>query len=1179
MSVVQTVRTLLADLKEINCRIWVEGGDLMVRTTGSGITPTLKAQLQANKQDIIAYLTSLSDAVSETRMASTLETRDMLEHSIQLPALVKQEQVETYELSYGQKAFWFLYLNAPKSPAYNVTMHWRILSYLHVPTLKLALQTLVDRHPSLRSTFSVRNGEPMQTIHPHQSVCFEEFDVVGESDEQVYQRARASYLRLFDLENGPLLRASLFKQAVDKHILLITTHHIISDGWSFWNLMSEFLTLYPELKAGKPANFPPLTWQYQDFVSWQSKLVSSEGGERLWKYWQKQLAEQPPSLDLPADRQRTLSQSNNGASIIFTLPKALTQKLKTQARTSGHTLYVMLVATFQVLLHRYTGQNDIWVGSAAAGRSLVEFKDICGCFFNFIVLRAKLDAEQNFALFLRQVQKNTLEALAHQDYPSLLLIERLKPRRDSNSFPLFQVEFNLQQPQEDDDLAPFFLGADESYTLKRGELTLKPFRMTQQEGQFDLSIDLIDVAGESLSGICRYNSDLFDACRIKRLLGHYETLLEAVAEDPQTKIAQLPLLTPPEQQQLLQEWSNIAMASIDAPQSCVHTLFEQQAVCNPDAIALTFRHQQISYGELNVRANRLAHYLRMQGVGPEIRVGLFLERSIDVVVGLMAILKAGGAYVPLDPDYPLERLSFMVEDADLRVLVCHDETKSKLPKSTVNVLDITAETEVIARQSSANPETLTGVQNLAYIIYTSGSTGKPKGVCVEHRNVVRLFQSTEQTFHFGKQDVWTLFHSHAFDFSVWEIWGALIYGGSLVIVPYMTTRSPSLFYELLIEQGVTVLNQTPSAFYQLIEYEQTLHAHIAEQRPTLVNMYGITETTVHVTLHILTASDTDKRASNIGKPVSDLNAYILDQWQQPVPIGIPGELYVGGGGVTRGYFNRPELTAERFIEGVFKRDDNTRLYRTGDLCRWLPDGDIEYLGRVDTQVKIRGFRIECGEIENTLRCHAHIQDAVVGVVGEDDNKQLVAWLVGFPITTSQSDEPLELAKDELRAYLRTSLPEWMLPSRFVLVEDLPLTPSGKVDRKALSASEITLKDVKTDVVLPETDLERTLADIWCELLTRKDIGIHENFFEAGGNSMSIVRLQSKLREQIDIEVAVAKLFANPTIYTQARYLTGSQHKRTTRSRAGERRTRQELMKKQQQARQQRRSSRQTDIKC
>ena len=1021
MNTAETVRSLLADLKVSDCRIWVEDGKLKLRTSKVGITPALKAQLKANKQDILTYLTEPGTAGQPLSESSENLAHGVSGHPVQLPPLKASQQQSPFSLSYGQQVFWFLYRNAPESPANNMAMPWHIISQVDVPILKAVLQALVDRHPSLRSTFSEQNGEPIQIVHPRQEVCFEEFDVSQETDDEVYQRVRATYLRPFDLEQGPLFRANLFTQAQGKHVLLMTIHHIIFDGWSLWNLMSEFLSLYSSMKAGQPTALPPLRWHYQDFVRWQNELFSSTVGERLWEYWQGQLSEQPPVLDLPADRSRPPVQSHNGDSISFTLSDTLTQQLKAQVRVSGTTLYVTLLATFQVLLHRYTGQNDIWVGSAAAGRSLTEFKDICGCFFNFIVLRGQLEADQSFASFLNQVQETVLEALVHQDYPSLLLIERLQPQRDSSRFPLFQVEFNLQQPQQGHELSPFQSGTDEgeSRSASSAGLTFKPYNMPQQEGQFDLSLDVLDVAGQSLSGIFRYNADLFDAERIQRMLAHFETLLAAVVTEPQTQISQLPMLTASEKQQMLEEWNNTALVSSDdqfTQEQCVHALFEEQAARNPDAIAVVFENEEVSYGQINARANRLAHRLRKLGVGPEILIGLFVERSVDVVVGLLAILKAGGAYVPLDPEYPADRLAFMADDADLKVLLCHEATRERLPKSAASVLDMTAEAEDIAKESLNNPKPLAEPNNLAYIIYTSGSTGKPKGVCVEHRNVARLFKATEETYRFDSNDVWTLFHSHAFDFSVWEIWGALLHGGSLVVVPYMTTRSPALFYDLLVNTGVTVLNQTPSAFYQLIEHEAMLPSDTSEDLalrwvifggevltparlkpwferhsdsgPTLVNMYGITETTVHVTLNPLKPSDAEGTSSNIGVPIADLQTYILDKCQQLVPVGIPGELYVGGAGVARGYLNRPELTDERFIANPFSDEPKARLYRTGDLCRWLSDGNIEYLGRVDTQVKIRGFRIESGEVENALLSHVNVQEAVVDAWGEGEKKTI-----------------------------------------------------------------------------------------------------------------------------------------------------------------------------------------------
>ncbi|MCF6439125.1 amino acid adenylation domain-containing protein [Pseudoalteromonas luteoviolacea] len=1155
MSAAETVRSLLADLKEIGCRIWVEDGKLKVRTSTAGISPALKAQLKANKGDILTYL---------MRPPSAAISQPEPDHAggyLQLPALQRCDRTSIFELSYGQQAFWFLYQNAPKSPAYNVAMPWRILSKLDTEVLQSALQALSDRHPSLRTTFFEQDGQAMQKVHAHQGVELTLQVADKDSEEGVFKKVREAYLRPFDLEEGPLFRAHLITQAEDKHVLLMTIHHIVFDGWSLWNLMSEFLSLYESIKGHRPSDLSPLPWCYQDYVSWQNALFSSNAGERLWSYWQKQLSDPPAPLDLPADRARSAQQLNIGASVNFTLSKALTEQLKTYVNGTGSTLYVVLLACFQVLLHRYTGQQDIWVGSAAAGRSLDEFKDICGCFFNFIVLRGKLEPQQSFASFLTHMQHTTLEALAHQDYPSLLLIERLALQRESDRFPLFQVEFNLQQPQQGHVLSPAYsaTSSSKSQTIHSAGLTLEPFKMPQQEGQFDLSLDVLDVAGQSLSGMFRYNVALFDEDRIQRMLGHFEVILQAVVHEPHTSIAQLPLLTESEQQMWVKKPS---VSSEHVPRTtCAHTLFEQHAASNPDATAVIFETQQLSYGELNVRANRLAHHLRRKGVGPDVLVGLFVERSIDIVVGILAILKAGGAYVPLDPEYPADRLSFMVEDADLQVLLCHEATQARLPKCEVQTLDMSS--AAIAKECTENPEPLCGSNNLAYIIYTSGSTGKPKGVCVEHRNIVRLFDSTQSTYQFGRDDVWTLFHSHAFDFSVWEIWGALIYGGSLVIVPYTATRTPALFYQLLKEKRVSVLNQTPSAFYQLIEYEQTLSApqraslalrwvifggealaparlkpwytHRGERGPTLVNMYGITETTVHVTLHVLQPQDAENTSSNIGMPISDLHVYILDQWGQPVPVGIPGELYVGGAGVTRGYLNRPELNAQRFIADPLNSESETPCYRTGDLCRQLSDGTLEYLGRVDTQVKVRGFRIECGEVESALLSHALVKAVVVDAWGEGESKQLVAWVR----LDDMAGEPPQLY--DFKSHLRALLPDWMIPTRFVFVDTLPLTPSGKIDRRALTVPDAQLCETSPSYSAPRNSLEADLCETFAELLGTSRVGIHDNFFDLGGHSILSMRLLSILRTRLGIEVPLSVLFQHPTPSTLALAIQENKH--------------------------------------
>jgi len=884
--------------------------------------------------------------VSETKNLSGAEKRALLERLL----LEKASRMKTsHPLSHGQQALWFLYQDAPESPAYNVAVVFRMLSPVDVSALRAVFQTLIARHASLRSTFSHRDGQPVQIVHGHQDVYFEEIDASMDTEEELQCRVTEAYRRPFDLEQGPLLRVSLFTRAPEAHVLLIVIHHIVTDGWSDWMLLSELLLLYPfqkdgAQKAGQAATLPPLQWQHQDFVRWQTELLASKAGERLWDYWQTQLSGELPVLELPTDRPRPPVQSSKGASVFFTLPEPLTRKLREQAQTSGVTLYVVLLAAFQILLHRYTGQDDILVGSPSTGRSRGEFDGIVGYFVNPIVLWARLEGNLSFAVFLDQVRQTVLEGLAHQDYPFPLLVERLQPARDTSHSPLFQVLFAVQKAQKDDDLSALLGAGDESFSVTKNGLLLAPFRMAQQEGQFNLTLEMT-TAKPSLSGVFKYNTDLFEAERIERMAGHFQRLLEGIVAAPEAKISRLPLLTEAERERMLVEWN--ATAAPYSQDQCVHERFEEQVAKNPDAIAVVFEDEEVSYSELNTRANRLAHRLRALGVGPERLVGLLVERSVEMILGLLAILKAGGAYVPLDPEYPQERLAFMTEDADLKPLLCHGSTRGRLPECSARILDLDADAAAIAGESSDNPVRLAEPDNLAYVIYPSGSTGKPKGVMVEHGNVVRLFRTTEGTYRFDSNDVWTLFHSHAFDFSVWEIWGALFYGGTLVVVPYMTTRAPELFYGLLVEKGVTVLNQTPSAFYQLIHHEGTLSPDTTkrltlrwvifggealtptklepwferhgDRESTLVNMYGITETTVHVTLYSLKSDDVEDASSNIGVPIPDLRAYILDNWREPVPIGVAGELYIGGAGVARGYLNRPDLTAERFIRSLQRR--------------------------------------------------------------------------------------------------------------------------------------------------------------------------------------------------------------------------------------------------------------------
>ncbi|RCJ26206.1 non-ribosomal peptide synthetase [Nostoc minutum NIES-26] len=1103
---------LLQDLSLKGIKLGNDGEKLRIGGSKSLLTPDLVAQLQQHKTEILQILRDRPDILN------------------------------IYPLSYGQQALWFLWQLAPESAAYNMVFACRICSQVNVTTLQNTFQLLINRHPQLRSTFSKQGNQVVQQIHQTQLPDFQQINASNWSEQELEQRVIQEYKQPFDLENGSVIRVRLFTSSPQEHILLMSVHHIAGDGWSMPLLMEELITSYPALESGVQPSLTPLQHSYIDYIHWQRELLTTVQGEKLWNYWQQQLAGELPVLNLPTDKPRPPIQTYNGASYNFTLSPELTEKLKKLAQTEGVTQYILLLAAFQVLLYRYTGQEDILVGVPTSGRTQIEFAPIVGYFVDPVVIRANLSGNPSFEKFLAQVRSCVSQALAHQDFPFALLVERLQPQRESSHSPIFQTVFNfiLQNLGQFEHTQQLLLEGE----IDREGFILKPFEMPQMEGQFDLDLTIAEKSS-SLAGIFKYNTDLFDERTIKRIVGNFITLLEGIVANPIQPISRLPLLTQPEQQQLLVEWNN---TQADYSQDkCIHQLFEVQVERTPDAVAVVYENQQLTYQQLNNQANQLAHYLRSLGVKSETLVGLCVERTLDMIVGLLAILKAGGAYVPLDSEYPQERLSFMLEDAQVAVLLSQQELLNKLPEHNAKLVCIDSDRSTIAQHSNKNPENTTTPDNLAYVIYTSGSTGKPKGVLVNHSNVTRLFAATDTWYKFNSDDVWTMFHSYAFDFSVWEIWGALLYGGKLIVVPYLVTRSPESFYQLLCQEKVTILNQTPSAFRQLIQAEiaiatigglklrlvifggealelkslQPWFERHGDQMPQLVNMYGITETTVHVTYRPLSKADLNHTASVIGRPIPDLQVYVLDEYLQPVPIGVPGEMYIGGAGVAHGYLNRPELTEQRFISNPFNNNPQARLYKTGDLARYLPNGELEYLGRIDNQVKIRGFRIELGEIEALLASHSAIWESVV-VVREDEpgDKRLVAYVV--PQKEQFTTVP------ELRQFLKAKLPEYMVPSAFVLLESLPLTSNGKVDHRALPKPELD-RTLLEKYVAPRTPTEEMLALLWAQVLKLEQVGIHDNFFELGGHSLLATQLLSRIRTSFKVELALRELFARATV--------------------------------------------------
>jgi amino acid adenylation domain-containing protein len=1049
-----------------------------------------------------------------------------------------------FPLSFAQQRLWFLHQLMPQSSAYNMPTALRLKGMLDVKALEQSLNVIIRRHEALRTSFRTVEGQPAQVIAPFRYMKLQQMDLStlpsDQREESVLRLSNEAAQRPFNLSIGPIMRASLLRLAEDEHVLLFTMHHIISDGWSIGVLINELGTLYRAFATHSPSTLRELPIQYVDYAVWQREWLTGEVLERQLGYWKQQLQGAPPVLELPADRPRPPVQSFRGSYIPVVLSRNLTEKLVELSRGEGATLFMTLLAAFQILLYRYTGQEDIVVGSPIANRNRSELENLIGFFVNSLVLRTSMEGDPTFRELLGRVLEVAFGAYEHQDVPFERLIEELQPQRTARHNPLFQVVFALQN-------AP-------AESLELPGLTLSMLPADKGTEKFDLTLRLFESEGV-LRGSFGYNSDIFDASTVERMLHCFNTLLQGIASNPDQRISVLPLLEEDEKRQLL---TTVYDVQTRYRQSlCLHQLFEEQARRTPQATALIFQDEELTYDELNRRANQLAHYLRALGVGPDVLVGICTGRSIEMVIGLLGILKAGAAYLPLDPAYPPERLSFMLQDARISVLLVQESLIANLPQCEAKLVCLDSEWETIGRQSEVNPLPLASPDNLAYVIYTSGSTGQPKGVLITHANLARLFSATAQWFHFSPHDVWTLFHSYAFDFSVWELWGALAYGGRVVIVPYLTSRSPEAFYQLLSAEKVTVVNQTPSAFRQLMACEESLSerpkltlrlvifggealevqglwpwiARHGDERPRLVNMYGITETTVHVTYRPLTGADTSEmRGSVIGGPIPDLQVYILDQHMQPVPVGVPGEMYVGGDGVARGYLNRPGLTAVMFVPDPFSQQAGARLYKSGDLARRLTNGDIEYLGRLDQQVKIRGFRIELGEIEAALVQYPDIRDVAVVAKGDGPgNKSLIAYVA----INQQASAP---SVNALRSFLSDKLPEYMIPSSFVTLDKLPLTAHGKLDWKALPEPGQIRPDLEQSYIAPRNELESHLARMWREILGIDQIGINDDFFNLGGDSIKGAVFINKLQETLKEIIHVVIIFQAPTIAQLAAYL-------------------------------------------
>jgi amino acid adenylation domain-containing protein len=1091
----------------------------------------LATQVISRLRSRIGIEVTLRSLFEKPTVAELSELIDLAQHntfdlqaSTQLATIVPVPRSEHLPLSFAQARLWFLSQLSGESATYNMLEPLHLVGSLNIGALEMAVQEIVQRHEVLRTNFKIVNDSPVQVISKHITLtmpvvnwqCLKE----EEQSTQVQQLAIAESQEPFDLSNGPLLRVTLVRLREKSHVLLLTMHHIVSDGWSMGVFIEELSALYSAFCAGQPLQLPKLTIQYADFAHWQQQWLTGEILQTQLNYWKQQLASVPPLLELPTDRPRPSIQTFQGSSVYFQLNQELTTKLKTLSQQSGATLFMSLLAAFATLLSRYSGQEDIVIGSPIANRNRSEIESLIGFFVNTLVLRAQLEGNPTFIELLERVRSITLAAYEHQDLPFEKLVSELQPERSLSHTPLFQVMFALQN-------AP--MGK-----LELPDLTMTPLKMESVNARFDLTL-LMEETEAELIGEFVYNKDLFDASTITRMAGHFQILLEGIVSNSQQRVAQLPLLTPTEQHQLLEQWND---TQADYPHDkCIHQLFEQQVEQTPDAIAVVFENEQLTYRELNNRANQLAHYLQAKGVKPEVMVGICVERSLEMIVGLLGIFKAGGAYVPLDPAYPEDRLSFMLSDSQVGILLTQQKLLAFLPNSATQIICLDADWEVISQESYTNAISTVQPSNLAYVIYTSGSTGKPKGVLVAHQGLCNLANSLIRVFDVDADSRVLQFASFSFDASISEIAMALCVGAQLCLGTRESLLPGLNLMQLLHKTRITHITLPPSALAAMpnVEYPDLRTIAVAGEAcpPDLVvqwsngrrfiNGYGPTESTVGATTAICTSNS--KSQPPIGRPLDNIQVYILDRYLQPVPIGVPGELHIGGAGLARGYLNRPELTLEKFIPNPFSKKDAARLYKTGDKARYLPDGNIEFLGRIDQQVKIRGFRIELGEIEALLSQHPQVREGVV-VVKEDQpsGKRLVAYIVSNVLPNF---EPLTTG--ELRSYLKEKLAEYMVPSAFVMLESLPLTPNGKVDRKALSTIEVTHSELESTLVLPRTPLEEILANTWAEILGLEQVGINHNFFELGGHSLLATRVISRIDDVLQVELPLRTLFEKQTV--------------------------------------------------
>lgn len=1092
----------------------------------------------ANRDDFSERRSQLSNAKQEL-LKKRLRGKQIAPPTI--TPITRGPESTVVPMSFAQERLWFLDQLEPGNAFYNEPVALRLVGKLDLAALTRSFETIVQRREILRTTFALVDDRPAQIIASRLAFEIPVIDLRelpdAERVAEVKRLTEADAQQPFDLATGPLIHITLLQVTAEEHVLLMTMHHIITDGWSMGVLVREFAALYAAFSTGQPSPLPELTTQYADFAVWQREWLQGEVIQRHITYWERQLASAPSFVDLPTDYPRPSVQSFRGNVQPLELSPSLVDSLKALSAQEGVTLFMTLLAALNILLYRYTHQDDISIGTPSANRTQMATENLTGFFVNTLVLRTKLVGTASFLDVLRQVRSVALEAYSHQDIPFEKLVEVLRPERDLGRSPLFNIMFLMQNVPASEFELP--------------GLVLEPIDIENRTAKFDLTLELWETA-DGMEGWFEYATDLFEPATIERLGMNLSTLLEEIVAIPELPIDQYTLLTAAERHRLLGEWNSTATAYPDT--ASIHQLFEAQVDQTPDAVAVIFEDKQFTFRELNQRANHLAHYLRAlkpNNTSGELLVGVYMERSLQTMVGLLGVLKAGGAYVPLDPSYPQERLRFMLEDSQAAILLTQQRLLASLPSHTAQIVCLDSDWEQIAACEDTNLDLGVNSDNLAYVMYTSGSTGKPKGVLGLHRNTINRFAWMWQSYPFVPNEVCCQKTALSFVDSVWELFGPLLRGVPTVIIPDDAVRTPKLLLQTLAIKQVTRIVLVPSLLHLILDaypniskllprlrywvtsgeaISPELRQRFLTQVPQgiLINLYGSSEVAADVTSYEV---DPAERATcvPIGHPIANTRIYLLDANLRPVPLGAPGEVYIAGHCLARGYLRQPELTAARFLPDPFSELPATRMYRTGDRARYLADGNLEFLGRVDHQVKLRGYRIELGEIESALRSHPSIRDVIVMTRAESEGEdKLIAYVVPHA--------EIQLGLQELRTFLKELLPEYMIPATFMLLDAVPLLPNGKVDRRSLMQLEGERLVSQTPYIAPQDDIERLIAGLWKEALQVERVGVHDNFFDLGGHSILVVQVHSKLQDALKRELSLIDLFRYPTISDLARYL-------------------------------------------